>query len=341
MIRSHQERGTDIGLLADKVGVGHGNFLPDEIISRMVKGDFIAEYTHTKAGFLLDGYPRTIAQAKDIASFMFNRKEPFKALIHFTAPTEVLVARMKDRAEKEGRIDDNEETFKKRLKNYDEKTAPILEYFRGKGAIIEVDATGNMEQQFSKVRQAMGLPPVYSVIVATGKNNEIGKKNELLWHLPDDFKYFQSKTKGKCLIMGRKTYESLGRLDLPQRHIFVVTRDVNYQMAIDALDRSGMYKGSKENVTVVHSIEDAIEKANSWSDENNVNEVMVCGGEQIYREFIDRGLVRYMYKTIVDGEFEADAFFPQVEGYTVSSQDRHDQDEKHKYAFEFQESLLA
>ena len=118
MIRSHQARGTRVGLLADKVGVGEGNFMPDNIISEMVKGDFIAEYAHTKKGFLLDGYPRTIAQAKDIASFMFNRKERFTALISFKADNVTLIERVKKRAEAEGRDDDTEDVLKRRLKKF-------------------------------------------------------------------------------------------------------------------------------------------------------------------------------------------------------------------------------
>ena len=342
MIRSHQARGTRVGLLADKVGVGEGNFMPDNIISEMVKGDFIAEYAHTKKGFLLDGYPRTIAQAKDIASFMFNRKERFTALISFKADNVTLIERVKKRAEAEGRDDDTEDVLKRRLKKYEEETKPILDYFRGKGAIIELDASGTVEEQFHRLRLAMGLPPVYSAIVATGQNNEIGNGNKLLWHLPDDFKYFQEKTMGKALIMGRKTYESLGRLDLPKRHIFIVTRDESYIAQIRENADSGKYKGSVENVTVVHSIEDAIEKSNKWSDENGTNEVMVCGGEQIYCEFLNQGLLRFVYKTEVNGEFEADAFFPDLskKEMFVNSKVLNEKDEKHEFDFSFNELQL-
>jgi len=337
MIRKEMERETKIGEYAKLIGVDKGTFLPDKIISEMVKNHFIMEYPHVDAGFLLDGYPRTIAQAKDIASYMFNRREPFEALVHFKTDNVTLVERMNIRAKELGREDDTEDTFKRRLKKYEDETKPILDYFAGKGKVIEIDASGTIEQQYARVRKAMGFEPNFSAIVATGMNNEIGSDNKLLWHLPDDFKYFQDNTIGKALVMGRKTYESLGRLDLPKRHIFVVTRDLNYQVAIDALDKSGMYKGSKDNVTVVHTIEEAVAKSIDWTENNDQNEIMVCGGSQIYSEFLDKGLISKVYKTQVEGEFEADSFFPDLNKFKLKAGDpiKHEKDEKHDYAFSF------
>jgi len=337
MIRHEIEMGSRIGQVAKKVGVDKGNFMPDNFVSEMAKSHFIIDYPNVESGFLLDGYPRTIAQAKDIASFMFNRKEPFEALIHFKTDNITLLNRMKERALELNREDDTHESFKKRITIYENETKPILEYFKGKGKIIEIDASGTVEEQYALVREAMGIETSFSAIVATGSNGEIGNKNKLLWHLPDDFKYFQEKTMGKALIMGRKTYESLGRMDLPKRHIFLVTRDPNYQLAIDSLDRSGMFKGSKENVTVVHTVDDAISHSKSWSIENGKSEVMVCGGSQIYSEFFNRGLISKVYKTEVNGSFEADSHFPALDLVKSKSSPIHKKDEKHDLEFTFTE----
>lgn len=337
MIRKEMERETKIGMYAKLIGVNKGAFLPDKIISEMVKNQFIIEHPNVDAGFLLDGYPRTISQAKDIASYMFNRKEPFEALIHFKTDNATLIERMNIRAKELGRDDDTIDTFKRRLKKYEDETKPILTYFAGKGNIIEIDASGTIEEQYTRVRKVMGFEPSFSAIVATGMNNEIGNDNKLLWHLPDDFKYFQGNTMGKALIMGRKTYESLGRLDLPKRHVFVITRDLMFEDSLRDEEITKGMKGSADNVTVVHTIEEAIAKSIDWTDNNDQSEIMVCGGSQIYSEFLDKGLISKVYKTQVEGEFEADSFFPDLNKFKLKEGDpiKHEKDEKHDYAFSF------
>lgn len=130
--------------------------------------------------------------------------------------------------------------------------------------------------------------PRVSIIVAVGKNRELGKKNELIWRIPDDLKRFKRLTTGHPIIMGRKTYESIGR-PLPDRTNIVVTR------------------GEVEipGCTVAHSFEEALGVAG----EKDVEEIFIIGGAQLYAEAIPQ--TDRLYLTLIDAEdADADAFFP-------------------------------
>jgi dihydrofolate reductase len=152
-----------------------------------------------------------------------------------------------------------------------------------------------------------------SMIVAMGENNAIGKDNDLLWHLPDDFKHFKSVTMGKPIVMGRKTYESIGR-PLPGRENIVVTHDDSYVV---------------DDVTVVHSIDAALEACEKYDD------VMVIGGASFYQQMMLKA--ERLYITMVHQSFEADAFFPSISETKWREIDReeHVADEKHRYNFSF------
>ncbi|MDE1925276.1 MAG: dihydrofolate reductase [Patescibacteria group bacterium] len=128
-------------------------------------------------------------------------------------------------------------------------------------------------------------------IAALGQNRVIGKDNELLWRIPDDFKRFKALTTGHPIVMGRKTFESLGK-PLPNRTNIVITRDTSW---------------SAEGIVVMHSIEEAVEKAK----EIDKDKVFIIGGAQIYEQalpFVDR-----LYVTLIDEEKEGDAYFPAYE----------------------------
>ena len=133
----------------------------------------------------------------------------------------------------------------------------------------------------------------YSLIVAMAENRVIGKDNGLPWHLPEDLKRFKRITMGKPLLMGRKTFQSLGK-PLPGRPHVVVTRDPGFQ-----------YPG----VIVAHSLGRGLELAAQLAKESGCEEVMIIGGAEIYRQAI--GLMDRMYITMVDGNFEGDAYFPE------------------------------
>lgn len=132
-----------------------------------------------------------------------------------------------------------------------------------------------------------------AIIVAAAKNGVIGIKNRLPWHLPQDLKYFKSVTMGKPVIMGRKTYESIGR-PLPGRLNIVVTRDQLWKASVD--------------LVVVHSLTSALEAASQHVPaEADVTEAMIIGGAEIYREALP--LADKIYLTEVGVEPEGDAFF--------------------------------
>jgi dihydrofolate reductase len=130
--------------------------------------------------------------------------------------------------------------------------------------------------------------PKISMIAAVAKNLAIGKNNQLLWHLPEDLKRFKTITQGHAVIMGSKTFESLGR-PLPRRTNIVIAINQDYQAP---------------GAVVAHSIEEAITAAKKYEPE----EVFVIGGGSIYKQFLP--LADKLYITLVDKDFEADTFFP-------------------------------
>jgi dihydrofolate reductase len=128
-----------------------------------------------------------------------------------------------------------------------------------------------------------------SIIVAIAKNRVIGLNNNLPWHLPEDLKRFKALTMGHHIIMGRKTFESLGRL-LPGRTTVIVTRNKNYRV---------------DGAIVTHSLQEAIENC-GYDDE-----VFLIGGAELYQQSLK--LAKKLYITEINAEFEGDAFLPEVD----------------------------
>ena len=135
---------------------------------------------------------------------------------------------------------------------------------------------------------------IISLIVAMSSSNRgIGKDNKLLWHLPSDLKLFKQLTLGHCLVVGRKTFASIGR-PLPGRTLLVITRNKeNFSEA--------------EGVRYFSSLDEAIQ----WAKEQGEKELFVAGGEQIYDMALP--LAQKIYLTVVDCEINADTFFPVFE----------------------------
>jgi len=152
-----------------------------------------------------------------------------------------------------------------------------------------------------------------SMIVAMDTNRVIGKDNGLLWHLPDDFQYFKAVTMGKPIVMGRKTFESIGR-PLPGRENVVITRDEAF---------------SAEGVTVVNSIDAALEATQQY------DEVMVIGGANLYQQMLP--LANKLYVTLVRHAFEGDVFFPEINAdkWVLTDQTEHSADDRHAHSFSF------
>ena len=128
-----------------------------------------------------------------------------------------------------------------------------------------------------------------SIIVAVAKNGVIGDKNTLLWHLREDMIHFRTTTSGHPVVMGRKTFDSIGR-PLPKRTNVVITRDTN--LAI-------------EGCTVVHSLEEAV----AMFDKSE--EVFIIGGAQIYAQAL--AIADRIYLTVIDKEYEGDTSFPEID----------------------------
>lgn len=136
---------------------------------------------------------------------------------------------------------------------------------------------------------------ILSHITAMAKNRVIGINNTLPWSLPEDMKFFRSKTSGHIMIMGRKTFESLPK-PLPNRFHIIISRQSDYKV-------------NHEQVKIAASIEEAITMAEGligpWPEE-----VFIIGGGQIYKESL--AFVNKVYLTIIDKDFEGDAFYPEL-----------------------------
>src|SRR5574343_868262 len=155
-----------------------------------------------------------------------------------------------------------------------------------------------------------------SIIVAADLANGIGKNNQLLCHLPADLKYFKQVTTGHCIVMGRKTFESIGR-PLPNRTNIVVTRNASLHI---------------EGCVVVDSVKSAVAYAESQGEQ----ELMITGGGSIYAEAIH--WVDKVYLTRIHHQFDADTFFPELDKqqFTLTSEDKHEPDEKNIYPYSFE-----
>lgn len=154
-----------------------------------------------------------------------------------------------------------------------------------------------------------------SMIVAMDRNHGIGVENRLPWRLPDDMKRFRDLTMGHHLVIGRKTYESIGR-PLPGRQMIILTRDPAFRV---------------EGCTTAGSILEAAAIARSRDD----TELFIGGGAEIYRQALD--ITDRIYLTLVDTDVEADAFFPELsDGDWVEVESmHHSEDENHQYSFTF------
>jgi len=154
-----------------------------------------------------------------------------------------------------------------------------------------------------------------TVIAAIAKNNALGKDNDLIWYLPADLKRFKKVTTGHYILMGRNTYESIGK-PLPNRTTIIITRNKNY---------------FKQGCLIAGSLEEAIELAKEEA------QLFIIGGAQIYKEVISKNLADQLDITLVHSEFEADVFFPEIDTNIWKEGTREDfkADEKNDYDYSF------
>lgn len=153
--------------------------------------------------------------------------------------------------------------------------------------------------------------PRVSIIVAMDEKRGIGKKNTIPWHVPGELKRFKEITMPHPMIMGRKTFESIGKV-LPGRPHFIITRDTNYNVA---------------GATICHSLDEAINKAKELDGE----EIFIIGGGEIFKlamPYVDR-----LYVTRIKGDYGADVFFPDYSEFkkNISQQDM--ETERYRYTF--------
>lgn len=152
LIREEQKKGSAIGKLAKNLS-DNGNFLPDEIVTTLVKQKIID--SKNTDGFIFDGFPRTVDQAKSLDEFLFNRRTPLHSIINITASDLVIRERIVKRSEIENRPDDKVELILVRLQNYRSKTAPVLDYFKTRKSIVEIDGEKNSEEVFSEIEKSL------------------------------------------------------------------------------------------------------------------------------------------------------------------------------------------
>lgn len=154
-----------------------------------------------------------------------------------------------------------------------------------------------------------------SIIVAKANNNVIGKDNTLIWHLPEDLKRFKALTTGKTIIMGRKTFDSLGRI-LPNRKHVIITRNVDFKVDSDM-------------VKVVHEIEGLKEYINSNE------ECFVIGGGVIYNMLMP--YANKIYATVINENFEGDTYFPIIDEniWKIDKREKGIKNEENPYDYEY------
>ena len=154
-----------------------------------------------------------------------------------------------------------------------------------------------------------------AMIAALDKNQVIGSDNAMPWHLPDDLKFFKANTLNKTVVMGRKTFESIGGRPLPNRRNLVITRNPDFQA---------------DGIEVFSSLETALQSCTEDTDE-----IIIMGGGQLYQQMMP--YAHKLYLTLVEAAVEGDTVFPSwsLEDWQVTSQYHHPQDEKHAYPFDF------
>lgn len=138
---------------------------------------------------------------------------------------------------------------------------------------------------------------MFSIIVAIGNNNEIGKNNKLLWHIPEDLKKFKEITQGKTVIMGRNTYESIGK-PLPDRHNIVFSKDLKL-----------FSNNYNEKLEICDNFSEIVKKY-----ENSDEEIFIIGGAQVYKKALESGIVEKLYISHIDfSDDQADTYFSEID----------------------------
>ena len=164
-----------------------------------------------------------------------------------------------------------------------------------------------------------------TIIAAASENNALGKDNDLVWHLPDDFKRFKELTSGNYILMGRKTYESFPK-PLPNRKHLIITRQKDYQVPENCF----VFDSIQSALHAFDNIQSTFDEVLEFLDKD----IWIIGGGEIYKQSME--IADRIELTRVHSEFEADTFFPEiVEEWELVKEEYHPADERHKYDFTY------
>ena len=152
LLRAEVAAGSPLGLQAREV-MARGDLVSDEILLGMLEDRF--SRADTKGGFILDGYPRNLAQADAMDALLTRIGQPMDYAVQLDVPVELLVERIAGRAKAEGRADDNPESVRKRLQVYTDQTAPVIDFYRQQGELTVVDGVGSLDDVFTRITEAL------------------------------------------------------------------------------------------------------------------------------------------------------------------------------------------
>ena len=158
LLRAEVAAGSKLGLEAKEI-MARGELVSDAILLGMLEERF--SRPDTARGFILDGYPRNLAQADALSGLLARIGQPFDYAVQLDVPTELLVERIAGRAKAEGRADDTPESVRTRLKVYNDVTAPVVDYYRQHGQLTVVDGVGTLDEVFNRIVEA--IAPVKEV----------------------------------------------------------------------------------------------------------------------------------------------------------------------------------
>jgi len=153
LLRAEVAAGSPLGLAAKEV-MARGELVSDDILLGMLESRF--SRADTANGFILDGYPRNLAQADALGGLLQRLGQPLDAAVQLEVPTDMLVDRIAGRAKAEGRADDSPESVRTRLQVYTDQTAPVIDFYRNKGVLTMVDGVGSLDDVFARIVTALG-----------------------------------------------------------------------------------------------------------------------------------------------------------------------------------------
>src|SRR4051812_44360434 len=156
IFRANVSEGTPLGQEAQRY-MDSGEYVPDEVTNKMVRNRI--DEPDAVPGFLLDGYPRTLAQVEELDGMIEFTGHQLDAVVSLAVDDEAIIARLLQRAELEGRADDTEEVIRRRQEVYAEQTQPLLEVYRGRGILIEVDGLGEVDEVTQRIFDALDVVP--------------------------------------------------------------------------------------------------------------------------------------------------------------------------------------